>query len=149
MPLSRVVLALGVQVLVAEKAVPAGDVEGDDDAVARRYVLHVRPYLFDDAHGLVADDVALAHEGRELGVKVQVGAADGGGGYADDGVGGLLDDRVGDVVHPDVFLAVPDYGLQGSLPPTPVSISRIRKGPPVFGESGGVSRPARGPQASP
>src|SRR5215213_3193328 len=33
------VLALGVELLVAEVTVPAGDVEGDDHAVARRDVL--------------------------------------------------------------------------------------------------------------
>src|SRR4028118_1035140 len=119
----------------------AAYVERDDHPVAGLDVLDVAADLLDDAHRLVPDDVPLAHKRGELGVEVEVRPTNGARGDAHYGVGGLLDDRVGNVVNPYVFLAVPDYGLHGSLPPTPVSISRTLKGPPVFGESGGVSRP--------
>jgi hypothetical protein len=56
------VLALGVEFLIAEIAVPAGDVEGDHDAVAGRDVLDVGPYLLHYAHRLVPDDISLAHQ---------------------------------------------------------------------------------------
>ena len=47
--------------------------------------------LLDDAHRLVAEDVALVDERAEHLVEVQVRAAQAGRGDADDRVGGLLD----------------------------------------------------------
>src|SRR4028118_958740 len=123
----------------------AAYVERDHYTVAGLDVLDVAADLLDDPHRLVPDDVPLAHKRGELGVEVEVRPADGARGDAHYGVGGLLDDRVGNVVNPYVFLAVPDYGLHGSLPPTPVSISRTLKGPPVFGGRGGVARPRPAP----
>ena len=52
-------LALRHQALVAHAAVPAGDVERDHDAVAGLDVRHLGADLLDDAHRLVAEDVAL------------------------------------------------------------------------------------------
>src|SRR5215218_1609345 len=147
-PVSRP-LALGVELPVAEVAVPARDVERDDDPVSGLYVLHVGPDLLDDAHRLVPEDVALPHDRTEFAVQVEVRAADGGRGDADDGVRRLLDHGVGHFVHPHVLFAVPHDGLHGSLLPTPVSISRTRNGPLVCLESGGVSRsaPVRSPSS--
>ena len=68
---------------------------------------HARPDLGDDAHRLVAEDVALAEERAEHLVEVQVRAADPGGGDLDDHVGRVLDRRVGHGVDADVALAVP------------------------------------------
>ena len=65
--------------------------------------------LADDAHRLVAHDVADGHERRHDLDQVEVGAADPAGGDLDDHVGGLLDDRVRNGVHPDVGPAVPGH----------------------------------------
>ena len=100
---------------VAHEAVPAGDVERDDDAVADGDVRHLGADRLDDAHRLVAEDVALADERPEHLVEVQVGAAEPGRGDADDRVGRLLDRRVGDGVDAHVALAVPGEGLHSSL----------------------------------
>ena len=100
-------LALRIQLHVAHEAVAAGDVEGDDDAVARLQVLHARTDLFDDAHRLVAEDVAGVDEHPEHPVQVEVRATDGGRRDPEDGVGRLLDLRVGDGIDADVFHAVP------------------------------------------
>ena len=56
-------LALRLQALVAHVAVTAGDVERDHDAVADGLRLRdLGADLLDDAHRLVAEDVALVHE---------------------------------------------------------------------------------------
>src|ERR1044072_7844388 len=68
-------------------------------AVTDAQVLHVAAALLDHAHRLMAQDVALAHEGAEYLVQVQVGAADTAGGDADDRVAGPFDARVGHGVH--------------------------------------------------
>ncbi len=56
-------LALRVQLHAAHVAAAAGDVERDDHAVAGLDVRDVRAGLLDDAHRLVAEDVALAENG--------------------------------------------------------------------------------------
>ena len=100
-------LALRVQVLVAHEAVTAGDVERHDDAVSHLEVAGLGTDRLDDAHRLVAQDVALGHERPEHLVDVQVGAAQARRGDADDRVRRLLDRRVGNLLDPDVPLAVP------------------------------------------
>ena len=80
----------------------AGDVERDHHAIALGDVGDLGADLLDDAHRLVAEDVALAHERAEDLVEVQVGAADAGRRDADDRVGRVFDARVGDVVDADV-----------------------------------------------
>ncbi len=100
-------LALREEATAAHPAGAAGDVEGDDDPVADVQVAGVRTHLLDDAHGLVAEDVAPLQEGAEHLVEMEVGSADGGRGHADDGVVGLLDHRVGDRLHRDGSLALP------------------------------------------
>ena len=79
--------------------------------------------LLDDAHRLVAEDVALVHERAEHLVEVQVGAADAARGDADDRVGRLLDRRVGDRVDANVALAVPGDCLHRAPIPAPCSCS--------------------------
>jgi hypothetical protein len=108
-------LALGEELAVAHPAVAAGDVEGDHDPVAGLDVGHLGANLLDDPHRLVAEDVALFHEGREDLVEVEVGAADRRGGDPDDRVGGFLDLRILDLVDADVAGAVPDSCLHRSF----------------------------------
>ena len=69
----------------------------------------VRPHLFDHAHRLVAEDVALVHECSQHLVQVQVGPTMFGAGHPDHRVAGVLDPRVGHLVHAHVPLAVPHH----------------------------------------
>lgn len=71
-------LALGEQTLIAHETVPAGDLEGNDDAVARSDVRHLAADLLDDSHGLVAENVAGLHERPHDLIQVQIGTADAG-----------------------------------------------------------------------
>ena len=66
-----------------------------------------RTDLLDDAHGLVAEDVARRHERAERLVQMQVRAADVRRRDLDDRVGGLLDDRVRDRLDADLASALP------------------------------------------
>ena len=115
-------LALRLQPVVAHEAVAAGDVERDHHAIALGDVGDLGADLLDDAHRLVAEDVALAHERAEDLVEVQVGAADAGRRDADDRVGRRFDARVRDGVDADVALAVPGDSFHGLL-------ERLRPGP--------------------
>jgi hypothetical protein len=98
--------------------VAAADVEWDDDTISDGDVPHLRPGLLDDSHGLVAEDVALAHEGAHHFVEMEVGAADSGGRDPDDHVLRLADVRIGNVLDPDIALAVPgESAHEASSPP--------------------------------
>jgi hypothetical protein len=55
-------LALRLQAAVAHPAVPARDVERDHDPVADRDLIDLVANRLDDAHRLVAEDVALVDE---------------------------------------------------------------------------------------
>src|ERR671911_1507203 len=74
------VLALGIQFLVAEVAVPAGDVEGDHDAVTWRDLLHVGADLLDYTYRLQPGDVAPAHQAAEARATGDIPGADRGTG---------------------------------------------------------------------
>ena len=65
MPCSRtwVVSHCDCRPVVAHEAVPAGDVERDHDAVAGRDVGDLGADRLDDAHRLVAEDVAVVMNG--------------------------------------------------------------------------------------
>ena len=85
----------------AEPARAAGDVEGDDDALADAEPRDARADGLDDADGLVAD--RLPRVERRFPVdEVQVGPADRGERDADDRVVSFLDPSVGDLAdgHP-------------------------------------------------
>ncbi len=86
-------LALAVQTLRAHPAGPAADVEGNDHPVAHGELGDVGADLDHGAHRLVADHVALGHEGCERVVEMEVRAAQAGRGDLDDGIGRLLDHR--------------------------------------------------------
>ena len=104
-------LALRLEPGVTHEARPASDVERHDDPVASAQVADVRADLLDDAHRLVADDVAGCHERRHHLVEVEVRAAQTGGGDPHDGVAGLADRRVGDGLDPHVMAAMPHHRL--------------------------------------
>lgn len=92
---------------MAHVAVTAGDVERDDDPVARLEGVNLGPHLFDHAHRLVAQDVARIEIGPEQFVEVKVRAADPAGGDPYDDVVGLLDPRIRHSLHADVPLPLP------------------------------------------
>ncbi len=119
-------LALGVELPVAHKAVPARDVERHHHPVSRGDVLHISPDLLDDPHRLVPDDVALLEPHSQYSVEMQVRAADRRRGDSDYRVRGLLEPRIGDRVHPYVFLAVPCYRFHQRSPPVIVCPCRDR-----------------------
>ena len=98
-------LALALQPLAAHEAVPAADVERDHHPIACREILDVASDFLDDTHGLVAEDVARAHERPEHLVQVKVGPTDVGARDPDDRIGRFLDHRVG-------------HGVDGHLPPS-------------------------------
>ena len=104
-------LALAVELLVAHPARTAGDVEGDDDAVADRHLGDLGADLLDDAHRLVPDDVAGLHERGQRLVQVQVRAAESGRGDANDDVRRFLDARIGDLGDLHVVNALPSHCL--------------------------------------
>src|SRR5690606_19840609 len=91
------VVAVAVQLLLAEVAAAAEDVEGHQHAVADLQVLHRRANLLHNAAELVADDRADPGVGHEAVVDVDVRTADAGAGDAHDGVVRMLDLRFGDV----------------------------------------------------
>ena len=104
-------LTLGEQPAGTHPAVPAGDVERDDDPVADGQVGDVRTDLLDDAHGLVTEDVARFQIWTEDAVQVQVRTADRGRGHLDDDVVGLLDPRIRNVYDLHVLVCLPRQGL--------------------------------------
>ena len=106
-------LALGLQAALAHPAVPARDVERDDDAVADPEVPRLGADLLDHAHRLVTQDVARVEEHPEHAVQVQVGAADRGRRDAHDRVGGLLDPRVGHVLDAHLLASLPGQCSHG------------------------------------
>jgi hypothetical protein len=91
--------ALGLEAPKAHEAVTARDVERDHHAVADLQVGYGRPDLFDNAHRLVAEDVATVEERTENLVEVQVGAADRSRGNPHNCVRRLEDDRIGYGLH--------------------------------------------------
>ena len=74
-------------------------------------LVDVRAELFDDAHRLVAEDVAGLHERDEAVDQVQVGAADAGRRDADDGIAAVEDLGVGNVLDLHLVRCTPDEGF--------------------------------------
>ena len=100
-------IAGGVERLRAEVARSAGDGEGDDDAVPLLELRHFATDFDDDAHRLVAQDVAALHRRLVAVEEVEIRAADRGRGDPDDDVGRLFDDGIGDGVDADIAGTVP------------------------------------------
>src|SRR5690606_20692904 len=91
------VVAVAVQLLLAEVAAAAEDVERHQHPVADLQVLHRRADLLHHAAELVADDRADPGIGYQAVVDVDVRPAYAGAGDAHDGVVRMLDLRFGDV----------------------------------------------------
>ena len=70
----------------AHEAVPAGDVERDDNPVPHGDVGDLRTDLLHDAHRLVAQDVAGFHVRAQHLIQVQIGSTDRRRGDLDDGI---------------------------------------------------------------
>ncbi len=105
----RAFSASGFVVSHAEKSVfeqkkqwPARDDEGHHHAVALFEFRHRAAGLDDDAHRLVAEDVAVFHAGLVAVEEMQVRAADRRGGNLDDGVRGFLNHGIGNCIDADV-----------------------------------------------
>jgi hypothetical protein len=112
-------LALGVVPAAAHPAVPATDVERDDDPVTRCDVGDLAADLLDDAHRLVPEDVARVEVHAEHVVQVQVGAADGGRGHAYDRVGRVLDRGVRHGLHGHLRRTLPRQSSHAVTVPSP------------------------------
>src|SRR5690606_17877102 len=95
---------------------PAGDGEGNHDAVALAAPGHGGTGLFDHAHEFMAEDVAVVDHRDLAAVQVQVRAAYRGGGNAQQDVVGLQDDGVGDGFDTHVFCTVVGQCLHGRTP---------------------------------
>ena len=109
----RAGLAGGVEGLLAVEAVAAGDGEGDHHAVALLHRVHRRADLLDDAHELVAHDVAGLHARHLAAPEVQARAADRGGRHPQEDVVAVLQDGIGDALDAHVLGAVIDQCLHG------------------------------------
>src|SRR6185436_777134 len=95
------VVAAAVELAATEKALPAGNRERHDDAIADidAAAIDVGAEFFDDAHGLVAHDVAGGHERDVAVIEMQIRAADAGGSDADNGVAAVDDFWIGDIFY--------------------------------------------------
>src|SRR5690606_18301755 len=91
------VVAVAVQLLLAEIAAAAEDVEGHQHPVAGFQVADRRAHFFHHAAEFVADDRTHAGVGHQAVVDVDVGAADAAPGDPHDRVVGMLDHGLGDV----------------------------------------------------
>src|SRR5690606_12179093 len=94
------VVAIAVQLLLAEVAAAAEDVERHQHPVAHLQVPHRRPDLLHHAGELVAHDLAHARVRHQAVVDVDVRAADARAGDAHDGVVGVLDARLRHLFDP-------------------------------------------------
>ena len=93
------------------EAVAAGDDERDHHPVADAHVGHLGPDLFDHAHELVPEDVAVVQLGNLAAVEMQVGAADRGRSDTQQDVVGIVQHGVGHGFDPDVAGAMVGEGL--------------------------------------
>lgn len=72
--------------MLAEETVTAGDHEWNDNPIAGLDSGHRRSRLFDDAHELVAENIAVLDRRYFAPVQMQVRAADRGGGHPQNNV---------------------------------------------------------------
>ena len=92
--------------MLAEETAAASDHEGNHYAVADLQIGDGTAGIFDDAHELMAEDIARFGFWNFASVEVQVRAANGCGGDPEDDVVFLLNDGIGDVIDPDVVCSV-------------------------------------------
>jgi hypothetical protein len=98
-------------------AVPARHVERYHDPVAGRDVGDLPAHLLNDAHRLVAEDVALIDKRTEYLVEVEVRAAERRRRDAHYRVVGFLNGGIGDVIYAHVPLAMPRHCFHLALSP--------------------------------
>ncbi|MNC51338.1 hypothetical protein D3C75_1006270 [compost metagenome] len=99
-------LAGGVLVHPAEKAVTAGNDEGDHHPVALAQILHLSPGLHHLAHKFMAKNIAMFYLRDLAAVEMQIRPADRGGGNAQNDVVSVLDDRIGNRLNANAVRAV-------------------------------------------
>lgn len=104
-------LALAGELVLAEEAVAAGNLEGNNVALADLGLLDLWTDLLDNTAELVAEDVALVHLHDGTVEEVKVRAADGGAGDLEDDIGGLDNLGLGNLDNLDLLGALPDEGL--------------------------------------
>jgi hypothetical protein len=126
-------VAVAVELLLAEEAAAAEDVERHQHAGADLEVLHRRADLFHDAGEFMADDRADAGVGDQAVVDVDVRAADARARDADDGVVGMFDHGFGDMFDAHPARSPVGGGQHGGL--------RSERAPAgIAGETGTFSR---------
>jgi hypothetical protein len=110
------ILAAAPQLSTAEKALAAAHKKWNRHAVADLHFVSVdaRAEFLDDAHRLVAEDIAGLHKRDEAVDQVQVGAADTRRGYANDGVARVNDFWIGDVFDLHHIGSAPNRGFHDS-----------------------------------
>lgn len=84
------IFAVTGQAVVTKKAAPAGDREGNNDAIALAQIVYFRARLLDHAHEFMTEDHVF-HLRKESIVDMQVRAADGGRCYPEKNVLRMLD----------------------------------------------------------
>ena len=104
-------LALGRELVLAEEAVAAGNLERNDIALADLDLLDAGADLIDNTAELVAEDVALVHLHDGTVVEMEVRAADGGAGDLEDDIVWFDNLGLGDIDDSDLLGALPDEGL--------------------------------------
>ncbi len=91
---------------LTEEAAAAGDDERDHHAVARFDCADLRPDFFDDAHELMAKNIAVLGGRNLAAIQVQVRAADSRRGNLEQHVIGFLNEGVGNGFHSHLVGAV-------------------------------------------
>lgn len=84
------------------EAAPAGHHEGDHHAVAAFDGGDVWAHVFDNAHELMAEDIAVPQIRNLAAVQMQIRTADGGGSHAQDEIVAFDQDRVRHGFDPDI-----------------------------------------------
>ena len=107
-------VALGRQPRVAHLAVSAGDHKRHNNSIPNCEFRHAVAHFFDDAHRLVAKDVAPREERPEHAVEVQVGPANRGRRDPDDHIPRILDGGPGDRRNFDLAVRLPRHCAHGS-----------------------------------
>src|SRR5581483_1916615 len=105
------VVARGIELPLAEKAVAAGDGEGHHHAIAALQIRDGWTHLLHNPHELVTHDVPRFHGRHKAVIEVEVGAADGRTRDPDDRVMRVQQRGIGHVVYFHVSLTHPADSL--------------------------------------
>jgi hypothetical protein len=99
------------QLLLAVRALAASDLERRNDTLTELEVGDIGAKAVDDAHELVAKDVALLEAHDLAMVEVKIGAADGATGDLEDNIVRLGDVRDSSLDHANILVAEPGQSL--------------------------------------